>query len=66
MSRLTTKSRKRCARRCVPWDWLTAREVARPTIGDIARERMAIHVKGGKGSKDRDVVLSPKPLPEPD
>ena len=41
-------------------------EVARPTIGDIARERMAIHVKGGKGSKDRDVVLSPKPLPEPD
>jgi len=27
---------------------------------------MAIHVKGGKGSKDRDVVLSPKPLPEPD
>jgi integrase/recombinase XerD len=37
-------------------------EAARLTMADIDRERMVIHVKGGKGRKDRDVMLSPKLL----
>jgi integrase/recombinase XerD len=39
-------------------------ELARLKISDIDRERMVIHVKGGKGRKDRDVMLSPKLLEE--
>ena len=37
-------------------------EVARLKVGDIDTERMVIHVLGGKGRKDRDVMLSPKLL----
>ena len=37
-------------------------EVTRLKVGDIDTERMAIHVLGGKGRKDRDVMLSPKLL----
>jgi site-specific recombinase XerD len=39
-------------------------ELAHLKISDIDRERMVIHVKGGKGRKDRDVMLSPKLLEE--
>jgi len=39
-------------------------ELARLKISDIDSERMVIHVKGGKGRKDRDVMLSPKLLQE--
>ena len=45
---------------------LRREEVARLRIEDIDRERMVIHVKGGKGRKDRDVMLSPKLLLELD
>lgn len=31
-------------------------------VNDIDKERMVIHVKGGKGPKDRDVMASPKLL----
>jgi site-specific recombinase XerD len=34
-------------------------EVARLKISDIDSERMVIHIQGGKGRKDRDVMLSP-------
>ena len=37
-------------------------EVARLKVSDIDTERMVIHVVGGKGRKDRDVMLSPKLL----
>src|SRR5258708_5018597 len=37
-------------------------EVARLKISDIDSQRMIIHVRGGKGRKDRDVLLSPKLL----
>lgn len=37
-------------------------EVARLQVGDIDPEHMVIHVIGGKGRKDRDVMLSPKLL----
>jgi integrase len=33
--------------------------VARLKITDIDRERMVVHIRGGKGRKDRDVMLSP-------
>jgi site-specific recombinase XerD len=37
-------------------------ELATLKISDIDSERMVIHVRGGKGRKDRDVMLSPKLL----
>jgi integrase/recombinase XerD len=37
-------------------------ELAHLKVSDIDSERMLIHVKGGKGRKDRDVMLSPKLL----
>jgi integrase/recombinase XerD len=37
-------------------------EVSRLKISDIDSERMVIHIRGGKGRKDRDVMLSPKLL----
>lgn len=39
-------------------------ELARLKVTDINTERMLIHVKGGKGGKDREVMLSPKLLDE--
>ena len=39
-------------------------ELAHLKVSDIDKERMVIHVKGGKGRKDRDVMLSPKLLQE--
>jgi site-specific recombinase XerD len=39
-------------------------ELTRLKISDIDTERMVIHVIGGKGRKDRDVMLSPKLLAE--
>jgi integrase/recombinase XerD len=37
-------------------------EIARLKVSDIDSRRMVIHIKQGKGSKDRDVPLSPKLL----
>ena len=37
-------------------------ELAHLKVRDINSERMVIHVKGGKGRKDRDVMLSPRLL----
>ena len=37
-------------------------EVARLKISDIDSQRMVVHIRGGKGRKDRDVMLSPKLL----
>ena len=37
-------------------------ELTRLKVSDIDTQRMAIHVLGGKGRKDRDVMLSPKLL----
>lgn len=39
-------------------------ELTRLQVADIDSERMVIHVLGGKGRKDRDVMLSPKLLDE--
>ena len=39
-------------------------ELARLQVSDIDSEQMVIHVKGGKGNKDREVMLSPKLLDE--
>jgi site-specific recombinase XerD len=39
-------------------------ELTRLKVADIDTERMVIHVRGGKGRKDRDVMLSPKLLDE--
>src|SRR5438046_6459874 len=37
-------------------------EVTHLKVSDIDSQRMVIHVQGGKGRKDRDVMLSPKLL----
>jgi integrase len=37
-------------------------ELARLKISDLDSQRMVIHIQGGKGRKDRDVMLSPKLL----
>jgi site-specific recombinase XerD len=37
-------------------------ELTRLKLSDIDSKRMVIHVQGGKGRKDRDVMLSPKLL----
>src|SRR5271157_4770255 len=37
-------------------------ELAHLKIGDIDSRRMVIHIQGGKGRQDRDVMLSPKLL----
>jgi len=39
-------------------------ELARLKVSDVDSQRMVIHVQGGKGRKDRDVLLSPKLLDE--
>jgi integrase/recombinase XerD len=39
-------------------------ELTRLKVADIDSKRMVIHVLGGKGRKDRDVMLSPKLLNE--
>jgi integrase len=45
---------------------LTARnaELTRLKFSDADSKRMVIHIQGGKGRKDRDVMLSPKLLKE--
>ena len=37
-------------------------ELTHLKISDIDSQRMVIHIQGGKGRKDRDVMLSPKVL----
>src|SRR3981081_277007 len=37
-------------------------ELARLKVSDVDSKRMVIHVRGGKGRKDRDVMLSPRLL----
>ena len=37
-------------------------EVAHLKLSDIDSQRMVVHIRGGKGRKDRDVMLSPKLL----
>ena len=43
---------------------LRCAELTHLKISDIDSKRMVIHVRGGKGRKDRDVMLSPKLLEE--
>ena len=40
-------------------------ELAYLKISDIDSQRMVLHVQGGKGRKDRDIMLSPKLLEAP-
>jgi len=37
-------------------------EVAHLKVSDIDSQRMVVHIRGGKGRKDRDVMLSPRLL----
>ena len=37
-------------------------EAAHLKIGDIENQHMVVHLRGGKGCLDRDVMLSPKLL----
>src|SRR6202451_853683 len=39
-------------------------ETARLKVSDIDSKRMVVHIREGKGGKDRDVMLSPKLLAE--
>jgi len=39
-------------------------ELARLKVSDVDSKRMVIHVRGGKGRRDRDVMLSPQLLEE--
>ena len=39
-------------------------ELTRLKFGDVDKQRMVIHIQGGKGRKDRDVMLSSKLLEE--
>jgi len=39
-------------------------EVTRLKFSDFDKQRMVVHIQGGKGRKDRDVMLSPKLLEE--
>jgi integrase/recombinase XerD len=39
-------------------------EAARLQVSDIDSKRMVVDIREGKGGKDRDVMLSPKPLEE--
>jgi integrase/recombinase XerD len=39
-------------------------ELTHLKVGDIDSKRMVIHIQGGKGRRDRDVMLSPKLLEE--
>src|ERR1700716_3078318 len=39
-------------------------ELTHLKISDVDSQRMVVHVQGGKGRKDRDVMLSPKLLKE--
>src|SRR5258708_2972309 len=39
-------------------------ELARLKVSDVDSQRMVVHVQGGKGRKDRDVLLSPNLLDE--
>jgi integrase/recombinase XerD len=40
------------------------REVTRLKFSDVDKQRMVVHIQGGKGRKDRDVMLSSKLLEE--
>jgi site-specific recombinase XerD len=43
---------------------LRCAEVTRLKVSDVDSQRMVLHVRGGKGRQDRDVMLSPKLLDE--
>ena len=43
---------------------LRCAEVTRLKVSDVDSRRMVLHVRGGKGRQDRDVMLSPKLLDE--